>query len=174
MKLLDLTGHRFGRLSVLARGTDTAKGKVRWLCACECGRRTETLRSNLLSGHTRSCGCVSEELSSARGREQLTKHGHAPANGSSREYVSWERAKSRCFNPNSHAYASYGGRGIGMSEEWRRSFDAFLRDMGSRPAGTTLDRIDNDRGYEPGNCRWATPTQQANNRRDAQRGRKAA
>lgn len=157
----DLTGRRFGRLVARERIV-SADSIVRWQCACDCGAETEVTFANLLRGTTTSCGCWHREA--ARGRR--LSHGHTDG-GHSPTYMSWKAAVYRCENESFPQWRDYGGRGIVMCERWRRDFTAFLHDMGERPTGLTLDRIDNDKGYEPGNCRWATRSEQRQNQRPA-------
>lgn len=158
---LDATGMRFGRLTAMCR-LRSRNGQAVWRFACDCGSITEALINNARTGNTTSCGCVQRE-------NRLTKrltHGHA-AGGVSPTYRSWRNARDRATRPGNPGYSRYGGAGIGMCAEWRTSFDAFLADMGERPPGMTLDRIDNAKGYEPGNCRWATTAMQVRNRKCA-------
>lgn len=122
---------------------------------CECGTTVVRPIIRVTSGKLRSCGCLARENNQAR------KHG----GHQSPTYSSWRAMKQRCLNPASKDYPRWGGKGVTICPEWA-SFDAFLADMGTRPPGTTIDRIDPDKGYEPGNCRWATPKEQVRNRRD--------
>lgn len=130
-----------------------------WLFACDCGKTAEFVAVYVKEGKVKSCGCLNHN-----GRPRVN-HGRCKRGRSDRTYTSWNSAKVRCENPNAPNYALYGGRGIGMCERWANDFREFLADMGERPEGTSLDRIDNEKGYEPSNCRWATITQQAANRR---------
>jgi hypothetical protein len=149
----DLTGLRFSHLVAVRLNGHAADGKFNWLCQCDCGNFVTVRSSALRSGNTKSCGC-------ARGAAHII-HGRC----GSPEYTSWLCMKARCEYLRSNRYAIYGGRGIKVCERWQ-SFENFYADMGERPAGHTLDRFPNNNGhYEPGNCRWATPSQQALNRR---------
>lgn len=133
---------------------------------CSCPARTEREQRNhdVTSGHTKSCGCQMAQSVSIR----LTKHGHTHKGKKSTEYRTWRSMYGRCHNPRHMYYHNYGGRGITVCERWRDSFAVFLADMGLKPSTKhSIDRIDNDKGYEPGNCRWATRKQQARNSRTA-------
>lgn len=160
MKLIDLTGERFGRLLVVERAENHGKLPA-WWCICECGETVKVLGCNLRTGHTKSCGCVRKEVTAKR---SIT-HGmsYDPVFGL------WNTMCQRCSNPNNQKYFNYGGRGISVCEEWANSFKAFYDYVSKLPhfgeKSYSLDRINNDGNYEPGNVRWATPVEQANNRR---------
>ena len=151
----DMTGQRFDRLIVvglLGRSNNTTF----WACQCDCGQTAEVGRHDLTSRKTKSCGCFRRE---ATGLRKMT---HSLSNSTT--YKSWASARQRCSNPNDASYPDYGGRGIQMCERWA-SFENFVADMGIRPSGMSLDRIDNDLGYQPNNCRWAPDKVQARNKR---------
>jgi len=141
--LKDISGQRFGKLTVMAFSQSKGKNSY-WLCRCDCGTEKVIALSNLKQG-TKSCGCSTSEYLTAI----HTTHGlyHTGA------YRSWACAKQRCTNPNTEGFEYYGGRGITMCEEWATSFEAFYRCMGPRPARRSLERVDNSKGYQPGNCR---------------------
>lgn len=162
---LDLTGMRFGKLAVVEEvGIRPGQGYL-WRCRCDCGNIVIVQSGHLITGHTKSCTCIkAEKLSKLR---HIHGHSHEPI------YKIWNSMKQRCSNPNNHAWERYGGRGLTVSDDWK-SFSNFYRDMGERPEGRTLDRINNDQGYSRENCRWATPLTQSHNRRPARPRRKKA
>lgn len=160
-------GHEYGRLTVLA-GPFKSDGRGPWMvsCRCECGADKIAQFKLIANGHVQSCGCLGPEKAAQRNRDR-TKHGHATsAERPTPTYRSWCSIKTRCLNPNTEGYAKYGARGIDICERWRDSFDNFLADMGPRPSlAHTVDRRKGNLGYFPGNCRWATKREQAENRK---------
>ena len=155
-KRVDMTGQKFGRLTVISRAENCKKGQTMWNCVCDCGEKTTTDRQELRRGRTTSCGCLGKE----RRREANLTHGKCGIS----TYRVWAAMKNRCTNPNNHSYRDYGGRGITVCERWDK-FENFLADMGERTKDLSLDRIDNDGNYTPENCRWATASQQQRNTR---------
>ncbi len=160
MKILDLSGQRYGLLVALEIVGRVGNSQALWRCRCDCGNETKVRLGNLRNGHTRSCGCERSTETSKR----KTTHGMT----GTREYTSWQAMLERCTTPTNHKYKDYGGRGIKVCRRWEK-FENFLADMGPRPEGATLGRIENDGDYEPGNCRWETATSQSRNRRNTAR-----
>lgn len=158
----NLTGVRFNRLTVVKRVANHRNGHARWECVCECGATVELRATALRSGKTTSCGCYQ--------RDRRIKHGYS-------EHAlcqTWFAMNDRCYNRQRHNYCGYGGRGISVAPEWRKAAgpkafcDWVDANLGPRPEGMSLDRIDNDGNYEPGNLRWATKKQQTENQRKKQ------
>jgi len=162
VKPLNLSGKRFGKLEAIERKGIDAQGRALWECRCDCGNTVEVRAVSLTTKNTKSCGCLAKELVGNRS----TTHGACVDHKRTKEYRSWRNAMNRCYYQKSNRYTYYGARGISMCDRWRNSFEKFLSDMGRCPAGKTLDRKDNDGNYEPGNCRWATSSEQRKNRRD--------
>jgi hypothetical protein len=157
-------GFRWGRLSYVGEAGCTRHGDRLVRCLCDCGQETNTRLDGLRAGTAQSCGCLRNEVNA----ERLRTHGMSAVDGgkASPEYRAWGNMIQRCHNPNNAAYHNYGGRGIEVCDRWRNSFKAFLEDMGCRPGpGYSIDRIDVNGNYEPGNCRWATAKVQRANQR---------
>jgi hypothetical protein len=151
-RLRDLTGQCFGQLTAIRReGTHPATRKPMWRCRCSCGAETLVVATALSSGHTSSCGCS---------RTRPRTHGKTRT----RVWRAWVNMRARCQRQSHPRYGDWGGRGICVHPRWE-SFENFYMDMGDPPDGHTLDRINNDGNYEPGNCRWTTPAEQNRNKR---------
>lgn len=165
---IDLTGQRFGRYVVIRRAEDyvlpSGKHKTTWFCQCDCGNTKNVLSSSLISGCVVSCGCYKKEHDHTRCMTHGATLNHKPT----RLYKVWDGMKARCYNPKKNYYGIYGGRGIGMCDEWHRSFEAF-RDWALANGyndSLTIDRINTDGDYCPENCRWSTIKEQSNNKRN--------
>lgn len=158
-KINDLTGKKFGRLSVVEQCGREKHKSILWRCQCECGKETIASNRSLIGGTVQSCGCLLKE----RQHEAVTKHGLY----NTKLYKKWQSMKTRCGNPNASNYKDYGGRGIRVCDEWANNFEAFYEWAMSNgyKDGLTLDRIDVEGNYTPSNCRWATIEEQNNNQR---------
>ena len=158
--LINMAGQRIGRLTVIKQ-VPSASTNARWLCKCDCGNEITVLGTTLRRGESQSCGCYRADY----WRKQQTKHGLCHTSVAH----TWYGMRQRCNNKRHHAYKNYGGRGISVCPQWEKSFEAFYEYVSALPhygeEGRTLDRINNDGNYEPGNVRWATKKEQSMNRR---------
>jgi hypothetical protein len=157
-KLVDLTGVRFGRLVALSKEPPRPSGETFWCCSCDCGGTTVVRSKDIRRGFTQSCGCLF--------RERLARRNTSHGSSRTPEHWTWANIIQRCTNPKASHYEFYGGRGITICERWRNDFASFLADVGPRPSPAhSIERVDNEKGYEPGNCVWATRLEQMKNTR---------
>ncbi len=162
---INLTGKKFGRLTVLKFSHVSRHNKACWDCICGCGNLTNVISISLINGNTKSCGCYAIQKTI----ESVTKHGHSRVGNQTKTYRAWARMNERCSNIKSKDYKDYGGRGIFVCEDWKNDFIKFLYDMGECPDLCSIERINVNGNYEKTNCKWATAIEQANNKRNSKR-----
>lgn len=167
IRFQDITGERFHRWIVLSYAGTVSNGDRQthaWNCICDCGSAAVVRGKNLKNGISKSCGCYNKEQTS----KASTTHGHSKGYSRTPEYATWVRMIERCYSEGSSGYHKYGAKGISVCDQWKSDFPTFLADMGQKPSSKhSIDRIDNSKGYEPDNCRWATASEQAYNRTTA-------
>jgi hypothetical protein len=165
----NLLGKRFGRLIPVKYINNDKHGKARWLCLCDCGKQTIVSSNHLVSGRTKSCGCLNIEKIIQRNKLLKFKHGHCVGNKESKIHHTWRSIRDRCNNPNTRNYKDYGGRGIKVCKRWndkKDGFRNFLEDVKTIPKGKEIDRINNNKGYNPKNFRIVTSKENCRNKRN--------